>query len=129
MTEPQVQQTRKSRSFAHLFLAVLMLGTAIYIAVQLFVPSVEEDVVFTVQRGQNFKEVAEALEAQGAVPSASWLRFYARLTGKDYEIKAGSFLLKKGTVACTSFKQSDLRKAGSSKGHCTRRIYRKTGEG
>lgn len=96
MTEPQVQQTRKSRSFAPLFLAVLMLGTAIYIAVQLFVPSVEEDVVFTVQRGQNFKEVAEALETQGAVPSASWLRFYARLTGKDYEIKAGSFLLKKG---------------------------------
>ncbi|MGH7635375.1 MAG: endolytic transglycosylase MltG, partial [Gemmatimonadaceae bacterium] len=50
----------------------------------------------TVPSGATFRVAADSLGRAGLVASPSLFRWYARLTGRDRDIKAGTYLLQHG---------------------------------
>lgn len=50
----------------------------------------------TVPMGASMRIAADSLEAVGVIRSARAFRFYAKLTGRDRNIKAGTYLLDRG---------------------------------
>ena len=50
----------------------------------------------TVPSGASMRLAADSLEAAGVIGSARLFRFYAKVTGKDRSIKAGTYLLDRG---------------------------------
>lgn len=71
---------------AGLIAAWLLLGSA----------TVEKDTSFTIPAGASVASVAEKLEAEGLISSASGFMLQARIFGSDAPIQAGEFLLKPG---------------------------------
>lgn len=56
----------------------------------------EQAICVQVDRGTNFRNVSEALAADGAVSNAALLRIGADYAGKTSQLKAGSFLVPEG---------------------------------
>ena len=50
----------------------------------------------TIPSGASMRIAADSLEAAGVIGSARAFRFYAKLTGRDRSIKAGTYLLDRG---------------------------------
>ena len=50
-----------------------------------------------IPRGATFRVAAESMGAAGVVPSPLAFRIYARLSGRDRQIQAGTYLLRPGT--------------------------------
>lgn len=71
---------------AALFAATTLLGSA----------TINEDTSFTIPAGASLGQVADKLEAEGLISSASGFRLRARLLGSSAPIQAGEFLLKPG---------------------------------
>ncbi|MFA6694874.1 MAG: endolytic transglycosylase MltG, partial [Bacillota bacterium] len=96
MTETQINSKKKTKDFFSFLVFLLVLCLTFYVISQLFIPSVKEDCIYTVERGTSFKQISRSLEDEGLIPSGLSLETYAQLMGKDSQIKAGSFALKKG---------------------------------
>jgi UPF0755 protein len=71
---------------AGLVLAWTLLGSA----------TIAKDTSFTIPAGASVASVAEKLEAEGLIASASGFMLQARIFGSDAPIQAGEFLLKPG---------------------------------
>lgn len=71
---------------AGLVLAKVLLGSA----------SIEQDTSFTIPAGASVSQVADKLEAEGLISSASGFVLQARVFGSDAPIQAGEFLLTPG---------------------------------
>ncbi len=50
-----------------------------------------------VPRGATFRAAADSMSASGVISSATLFRAYARVTHRDREIQAGTYLLRRGT--------------------------------
>lgn len=77
-------------------LAVIGLALAGLVVAWTFLGSatVEKDTTFTIPAGASVASVAQKLEAEGLVSSASGFVLQARIFGSDTPIQAGEFLLK-----------------------------------
>jgi UPF0755 protein len=85
-------------AFAALVLAWVFLGSA----------TITKETSFTIPAGASVASVAEKLEAEGLISSASGFVLQARVFGSDAPIQAGEFLLKPG------MSQSDILAAFQS---------------
>ena len=81
-----------------LVLALLGVGLAALVLAWAFLGSatVTEETSFTIPAGASVASVAEKLEAEGLISSASGFVLQARVFGSDAPIQAGEFLLKPG---------------------------------
>ncbi|AGW13197.1 endolytic transglycosylase MltG [Megalodesulfovibrio gigas] len=88
-------------SLAGIFLIVILgLTAAIYLKAQHFLRASPEtpgrDVVFTVEQGQTFDQVARALEAEGVITSARYFIFLGKWEKRLGSVQAGDFQLSTG---------------------------------
>jgi UPF0755 protein len=81
-----------------LVLALLGVGLAVLVLAWAFLGSatVTKETSFTIPAGASVASVAEKLEAEGLISSASGFVLQARVFGSDAPIQAGEFLLKPG---------------------------------
>ncbi len=93
-----------------LLLAVIALALAALVAawVLLGAATVAKDTSFTIPAGASVASVADKLEAEGLISSASGFMLRARIFGSDAPIQAGEFLLTPG------MSQSDILAAFQS---------------
>ncbi len=86
------------RSLRGLVLAALGLAAAGLVAAWVLLGSatIDKDTPFTIPAGASVASVAEKLEAEGLISSASGFLLQARLFGGSGPIQAGEFLLKPG---------------------------------
>jgi UPF0755 protein len=81
-----------------LVLALLGVGLAVLVLAWAFLGSatVTKETSFTIPAGASVASVADKLEAEGLISSASGFVLQARVFGSDAPIQAGEFLLKPG---------------------------------
>ncbi len=86
------------KAVRNLVLVVLGLALAGLVLAWTFLGSatVEKDTPFTISAGASVGSVAQKLEAEGLISSASGFTLQARIFGSDAPIQAGEFLLKAG---------------------------------
>jgi UPF0755 protein len=88
---------RRDRSRAVTTAALIALAVAVWAVLGWFSPGpLKQEYEFAVPEGSSLSSVAELLEKQGAIGSATNFRLRARLFGSDAPIKAGEFILPKG---------------------------------
>jgi len=78
-----------------LLVLVVLAGAAGYAYLALFRPGppVSEPIVFTVSEGERFGSIAADLHARGLVRHPTLLRLWARVTGRDRQVRAGGFVI------------------------------------
>ncbi|MGR3407247.1 endolytic transglycosylase MltG, partial [Roseovarius indicus] len=81
----------------------------------------EGSICLRVERGSNMRRVSEDLEARGAVSSSTIFRIGADYTGKDSQLKAGSWLIPEGA---TMAEVTDLVTRGGASTCGTEVVYR-----
>lgn len=94
---------RRRRSRLPLFAAafVLLAATAWLVGGWYSAGSLEQQIEFDVGEGEGLSALADDLQAQGAIGSATVFKLRAKLLGGGTEIKAGSFLIPKGASEAT----------------------------
>ena len=98
------------KALRNLVLIVLGLGAAGLVLAWTFLGSatIGKDTPFTIPAGASVASIADKLEAEGLISSASGFTLQARVFGSDAPIQAGEFLLKPG------MSQSDILDAFQS---------------
>lgn len=94
---------RRRRSRLPLLAAafVLLAAAAWLIGGWYFAGPLEQQIEFDVGEGEGLSALADDLQAQGAIGSATVFKLRAKLLGGGTEIKAGSFLIPKGASEAT----------------------------
>lgn len=94
---------RRRRSRLPLFAAafVLLAATAWLVGGWYSAGPLEQQIEFDVGEGEGLSALADDLQAQGAIGSATVFKLRAKLLGGGTEIKAGSFLIPKGASEAT----------------------------
>ena len=88
------------RFFETVFVLAIAAAAFLYFDCKAFLSAAaaekSESVVFVVEQGSSLRAVAEKLKREGIVSDAFRFYWYARLTGKERSIRAGTFLVSTG---------------------------------
>jgi len=68
----------------------------IYLQTPISLPANDTEIIFSVNKGERVRNIAENLYQQKIIQHPEYFRFYARLSHKAEKIKAGEYSLKQG---------------------------------
>jgi UPF0755 protein len=98
------------RSIAVFCAFILVIGAWFLILVQ--PPKIHGTAAFDVQKGDTLQQVAAILQSKGIIKSAFAFRIYSHFVTQDLQVKAGHYILAKGTSLSEIL--SELHKGQSS---------------